>query len=70
VVSTRSRFGRAGECFDLEHAGPVIRIWCRACSKHELLSDDEERTVEAAKEAHRCGERISPWDRGDTGGRV
>lgn len=51
-------------CFVLEHAGRVVRLWCDVCDKHQLLSDDSAGTVNAAGQAHRCGPRTSPWDRG------
>jgi hypothetical protein len=64
-VQQAHRFVSAGGGFDVEHAGPVIRIWCGVCDKHDHLPHDDEATVERWKAAHRCGERISQWDRGD-----
>lgn len=62
-----NQFVAIAEGFDLEYAGPVIRIWCQACDKHEGLPDDEDATVEAARAEHRCGERTSPWHVGEIG---
>ena len=59
-----NRFVPVGVRFDLEHAGPVIRIWCNTCDKHQLLPDDGDGTVDAARKSHRCGPRTSDWDCG------
>lgn len=67
---TANRFVPVGVLFDVEHAGPVIRIWCTACNKHEHLGDDSDNTVAAAKASHRCGERTSAWDCGTRGRRT
>lgn len=66
-VLVTSHFGAVGEGFELEYAGQFIRIWHDACLNHVLLPGDDEATVESWKAAHRCGERSSPWDRGDFG---
>ena len=61
------RVVRVGEFFDLEYDGSEIHIRCRACDKHEQLSDDHEETLDAARSAHRCGTRPSAWDHGNPG---
>jgi hypothetical protein len=63
-ASVTGRFVPVDGRFDLEHAGPVVRIWCNTCDKHELLPDDDEQTVDEARKAHRCGPRTSDWDCG------
>lgn len=50
--------------FALEHAGPVVRLWCDVCNKHQLLPDKGAETIGATREAHRCGPRTSPGDSG------
>lgn len=69
MAGVTSRFVRVGDGFDVERAGRVIRIWCGTCDKHEHLPNDDAATIGAAKAAHRCGERVTPWSRGDVGGR-
>ena len=68
-ILAASRFVDLGGFFDIEYAGPFIRIWCGACDKHEPLPDDEPGTLEAARVAHRCGERVSLWESADLGSR-
>lgn len=65
-----TRFVAAGGGFEVEYAGPVIRIWHESCLNHDLLPDDDGATVARWKATHRCGARVSPWDRGDFGGRA
>lgn len=55
-----NRFVPVGDGFEVEHAGPIIRIWCGGCDKHGHLSDDDQSTVEGrrrcisvASESHR-----------------
>jgi hypothetical protein len=62
-----NQFRAVGEGFEVEYAGPVIRIWHVPCLNHELLADDDRATVVERKAVHRCGERVSPWDRGEHG---
>jgi hypothetical protein len=60
-----NRFVPVGGGFELEYAGRFIRIWHAVCRNHDLLADDCATTVAERKASHRCGERISQWDRGD-----
>jgi hypothetical protein len=60
-----TRFVPVGGGFELEYAGRFIRIWHAVCRNHDLLADDFAATVAERKASHRCGERISQWDRGD-----
>jgi hypothetical protein len=66
-VRAANRFVAIGGDFEVEYGGSVIRIWHAPCLNHDLLADDEEATVVDRKAVHRCGERISPWDRGELG---
>ena len=55
-----TRFVSVGGLFVLEGSGPVVRLWCDRCCKHELLTDGT-ATMASAKQAHRCGPRTSAW---------
>lgn len=70
ATKSAKRFVAAGGGFEVEYAGPVVRIWHEPCLNHDLLPDDDCVTVARWKAIHRCGARVSPWDRGDFGGRA
>jgi hypothetical protein len=65
AAAVTDRFFSVGGGFELEYAGRFIRIWHDVCRNHDLLVDDRAATVSERKASHRCGERISQWDRGD-----
>ena len=65
--SATDRIVPAGEFFDLEYAGSIVRIRCRTCDKHERLPDDSQDAVDAAQANHRCGTTTSAGDRSDVG---
>lgn len=69
TAQLRTRFTAVGGGFDVERAGRVVRIWHGPCLNHDLLPDDDSATVARWMAVHRCGERVSPWDRGHFGGR-
>jgi hypothetical protein len=64
-TARRPQFVALDRLFDLEHAGPIVRIWCNACDKSQVLADDAIATVETARESHQCGPRTSVWDKGE-----
>ena len=64
AVPGAGQFVALDRLFDLERAGPIVRIWCRGCDKHQVLAGGGVATVEAARESHCCGPRTSGWGTG------
>jgi hypothetical protein len=61
-ASANEQFVELDGRLDLERAGSVTRLWCTVCEKHQVLEDDGVRTIEMARESHRCGPRTDQWD--------
>ena len=66
----RTKQGEAVEAADTDDPigrfsvsyGPVNRLWCNVCDKHENLPDLTNQTVQGLEASHTCGPRTAAWD--------